>query len=51
MPGSKHKKGALESKICPVCRRPFSNRKKWSSRGIWDSIKYCSERCRRAASA
>ncbi len=36
-------------KICPVCRREFHNRKKWQSRGLWPSIVYCSERCRRQA--
>ena len=37
-----------ETKICPVCNRPFENRKKWESRGLWDQIVYCSERCRNA---
>ncbi|MBU6250482.1 MAG: DUF2256 domain-containing protein [Cyanobacteria bacterium REEB417] len=32
------------SKICPVCGRPFSWRKKWSD--IWEQVVYCSERCR-----
>ncbi|WP_088916214.1 DUF2256 domain-containing protein [Granulosicoccus antarcticus] len=36
-----------ESKICPVCKLRFENRKKWASRGLWPSIVYCSERCRR----
>ncbi|MCV7073712.1 DUF2256 domain-containing protein [Mycolicibacterium rufum] len=36
-------------KVCPVCGRPFHNRKKWSSRGQWDQIVYCSRRCRGAA--
>ncbi|MCI5051374.1 MAG: DUF2256 domain-containing protein [Candidatus Pacebacteria bacterium] len=36
-----------ESKICPTCNRIFYNRKRWSSRGIWDDIKYCSEKCRK----
>ena len=35
-----------QTKICPVCKRPFHNRKKWESRGLWPEIKYCSERCR-----
>ncbi|MEM6555005.1 MAG: DUF2256 domain-containing protein [Pseudomonadota bacterium] len=39
------KKANLPSKICPVCERPFSWRKKWSRQ--WDEIVYCSERCRR----
>ncbi|MBX2868598.1 MAG: DUF2256 domain-containing protein [Acidiferrobacterales bacterium] len=36
-----------QSKICPVCEKPFQNRKKWQSRGLWPQIIYCSERCRR----
>ncbi|MBI1315355.1 DUF2256 domain-containing protein [bacterium] len=32
-------------KICPVCSRPFSWRKKWER--TWESVRYCSERCRR----
>ena len=35
-----------QTKICPKCGRPFSNRKKWESRGIWKEIIYCSDRCR-----
>ncbi|MBT3446277.1 DUF2256 domain-containing protein [bacterium] len=31
-------------KICLVCHREFSNRKKW--KGIWDSVMYCSKNCR-----
>ncbi|WP_363325853.1 DUF2256 domain-containing protein [Caldilinea sp.] len=32
-------------KICPVCGRPFTWRKKWER--CWDEVRYCSERCRR----
>ncbi|MEL6693359.1 MAG: DUF2256 domain-containing protein [Pseudomonadota bacterium] len=39
------KKQNLPSKVCPVCERPFSWRKKWERN--WDEIVYCSERCRR----
>ena len=35
-----------QTKICPVCLRSFSNRKKWESRGVWDKIIYCSDACR-----
>ncbi|MEN9852089.1 MAG: hypothetical protein RI996_32 [Candidatus Parcubacteria bacterium] len=35
-------------KICPSCQRPFTNRKRWESRGIWNEIVYCSDRCRKA---
>lgn len=36
-------------KTCVVCGRPFTNRKKWRSRGQWDQVVYCSQRCRNAA--
>lgn len=35
-----------ESKECKVCLRPFENRKRWSSRDIWDKVQYCSRHCR-----
>ncbi|TNC82061.1 MAG: DUF2256 domain-containing protein [Oleiphilus sp.] len=38
-------KRTLDSKICPVCLRPFNWRKKWAAQ--WDQVRYCSERCRR----
>ncbi|WP_373551094.1 DUF2256 domain-containing protein [Haliscomenobacter sp.] len=41
----KPKKVDLPQKICPVCKRPFSWRKKWEK--VWEEVKYCSERCRR----
>ncbi|HEX8551588.1 MAG TPA: DUF2256 domain-containing protein [Abditibacteriaceae bacterium] len=41
------KKGDLPVKICAVCHRPFAWRRKWAK--VWDDVKYCSERCRRAA--
>ncbi|MCY0966057.1 DUF2256 domain-containing protein [Parathalassolituus penaei] len=40
-----HKKLHLPERICPVCQRPFSWRRKWAD--CWDEVKYCSERCRR----
>ncbi|MCP9272154.1 DUF2256 domain-containing protein [Mycolicibacterium arenosum] len=40
-----------ETKTCPVCRRPFTNRRKWRTRGVWDRVVYCSERCRRTGRA
>ncbi|WP_130285664.1 DUF2256 domain-containing protein [Aquimarina brevivitae] len=39
------KKTHLPTKICAVCERPFTWRKKWEN--VWDEVKYCSERCRR----
>lgn len=41
------KKSDLPSKICPICERPFNWRKKWEKN--WESVKYCSERCRRSS--
>jgi hypothetical protein len=38
-------KANLPTKTCPVCQRPFVWRKKWER--DWDSVIYCSERCRR----
>jgi hypothetical protein len=32
------------SKICPVCGKPFNWRKSW--RNTWESVIYCSDRCR-----
>ncbi|MBW4966354.1 MULTISPECIES: DUF2256 domain-containing protein [unclassified Pseudoalteromonas] len=40
-----HKKLNLPHKICPVCDKPFSWRKKWQR--DWDNVIYCSERCKR----
>ncbi|MFM8270493.1 MAG: DUF2256 domain-containing protein [Pseudomonadota bacterium] len=37
------KKTHLPQKICVVCGRPFSWRKKWGKN--WDAVKYCSKRC------
>jgi hypothetical protein len=37
------KKQHLPSKICVVCQRPFSWRKKWER--DWPQVKYCSKRC------
>ncbi|WP_345248998.1 DUF2256 domain-containing protein [Nibrella saemangeumensis] len=38
------KKSELPTKICPVCGFSFAWRKKWARN--WDSIIYCSVRCR-----
>ena len=42
-------KANLPQKVCVVCDRPFSWRKKWET--CWDEVKYCSERCRRRRSS
>ncbi|MEO6914460.1 MAG: DUF2256 domain-containing protein [Chitinophagaceae bacterium] len=39
-------KSNLPTKICPVCQRPFSWRKKWEKN--WTEVKYCSEKCKRS---
>ncbi len=38
------KKSDLPEKICIVCERPFTWRKKWEK--VWDEVKYCSDACR-----
>ena len=40
-----HKKVNLPQKICRVCQRPFTWRKKWKK--DWERVIYCSEKCRR----
>ena len=37
------KKYDLPEKICIICNRPFTWRKKW--RLNWESVKYCSKKC------
>jgi hypothetical protein len=39
------KKEHLPQKICLVCEKPFTWRKKWQK--DWENVKYCSEKCRR----
>lgn len=38
------KKRDLPTKVCVICQRPFTWRKKWEAN--WDDVKYCSQRCR-----
>ncbi len=38
------KKSDLPTKVCVVCARPFTWRKKWEK--VWDEVKYCSDGCR-----
>ncbi len=41
----KHKrKSDLPFKICCICNRSFSWRKKWKLN--WNEVKYCSDQCR-----
>ncbi|NBD39268.1 MAG: DUF2256 domain-containing protein [Verrucomicrobia bacterium] len=42
-------KASLPEKTCPICGRTFSWRRKWKAH--WDSVRYCSERCRRNRSS
>lgn len=39
------KKEHLPSKICLVCLKAFSWRKKWQKN--WHEVKYCSNRCKK----
>ncbi|MDX5445230.1 MAG: DUF2256 domain-containing protein [Zoogloeaceae bacterium] len=41
------KKSDLPTKLCVHCSLPFTWRRKWAI--VWDEVRYCSERCRRAA--
>jgi len=38
------KKENLPTKVCAVCARPFTWRKKWEKN--WKEVRYCSEACR-----
>jgi hypothetical protein len=40
------KKSDLPDKVCANCGLPFSWRRKWAK--VWDEVRYCSDRCRRA---
>jgi len=43
---AKHRtRDQLPTKVCEVCGRPFTWRRKWAE--VWDEVKYCSDRCRR----
>ena len=39
------KKENFPYKICLICNKPFSWRKKWQK--VWNEVKYCSEKCKR----
>lgn len=43
---SEGRKSDLPMKPCAVCDRPFIWRRKWAR--VWDEVRYCSNRCRRA---
>ncbi|MCE2949460.1 MAG: DUF2256 domain-containing protein [bacterium] len=38
-------KQSLPQKPCAACGRPMTWRKRW--RNTWDTVKYCSDACRR----
>jgi hypothetical protein len=38
------KKENLPQRICTVCLRPFTWRKKWEK--VWNEVKFCSDKCR-----
>ncbi|MDE2338699.1 MAG: DUF2256 domain-containing protein [Gammaproteobacteria bacterium] len=50
-PSSRHRgnKTALPSKPCAVCGRAMTWRKAWAKN--WDTVRYCSEGCRRRRNA
>jgi len=41
-----HRKPHLPVKDCATCGRPFAWRKKWAR--DWESVRHCSDACRRA---
>jgi len=41
--GKRIKKENLPTKMCIVCERPFTWRKKWER--DWENVKYCSKKC------
>lgn len=47
-PPRRYKKSELPTKTCVACGRPFAWRKAWAR--VWDEVKYCSDRCRKARS-
>jgi hypothetical protein len=47
IPGRHRPPTERATKTCPQCHKPFSWRKKWAR--VWDEVKYCSEKCKRAA--
>ncbi|MBE0454480.1 DUF2256 domain-containing protein [Roseovarius autotrophicus] len=40
------RKPDLPAKTCATCGRPMVWRRKWAR--VWDTVRHCSERCRRA---
>lgn len=38
-----------EFKACQHCQRPMNRRAKWSDDATWAAVKYCSDKCRKAA--
>ncbi|MGC6517124.1 MAG: DUF2256 domain-containing protein [Candidatus Puniceispirillaceae bacterium] len=38
------RKGDLPTRICQMCQKPFTWRKKWAR--DWDTIRFCSQRCK-----
>jgi hypothetical protein len=49
MKDMKGNKQHLPQKMCAVCQRPFTWRKKWEKN--WEAVTYCSERCRQQKKA
>ncbi|MCX7358083.1 MAG: DUF2256 domain-containing protein [Alphaproteobacteria bacterium] len=45
--GIRKDKSNLPQKPCATCGKPFTWRKKWAR--DWESVRYCSDRCRAKA--
>ena len=45
--GPRVDKANLPTKLCAVCSRPFTWRRKWAR--DWDQVRYCSDKCRALA--
>ncbi len=43
--GFKGNKSTLPSKPCTVCKQPMTWRRAWAKN--WDTVRYCSEACRK----
>lgn len=39
------KKSDLPKKTCPICKLPFTWRKKWEKN--WENVIYCSKKCKK----
>jgi hypothetical protein len=49
MPAARRRAAPLPEKPCLHCGRPMAWRKRWAK--TWESVRYCSDRCRAEAAA